>query len=920
MGENKSSGSLMPISGLIVLLAAIGFVFNPQSPLKSTRPYSTELQQERYEQVRARLWQDPFNAVLEHVASRNKSSDGITQEGTYAGQLFLSNQDSSKDIKNNKKSGLERQISIKEKKENAKVTVLGVMVPGMPYAEDTEARMRQRYAVLCGLRKQKFIPDDPDHISFAVIISDKKQSLSRIMPFEWLTNSEDKNNHVLLIWLNEKTFQERPLYKFSRLINLLGICANRIKIIGPAESGTLRNMLEELNKGDELKKLSGLEIYSAFATADETFLTSSKKMMKAEFKEKKEIDFFRIICSDKELAKLIIQELRNRGVDFGEDRFLLVSESDTLYARSLLNVFHEEFKNEIITSSGFSEEEFETQKKEVKELCNAIENDNHNLDGISSSKYTVEWLNNLLENTGLFTEVLKKKQLNLSQEILDLKENISNYQDNEFNKLTDDQKKSVKKFNRLMIESVYPEKTPKIERKIGVHLKCVNYFRGIDGILPGEKGDTADKNNNEQKNKSNNNQNKIEQADGASQYDYLRRSLETIHRSEEVRKSYVRAVGILGSDFHDKNLILQAVRQRFPQAICFTTDLDARWLHPANLQWSRNLLIASHFDLSLRKYDRSNIQDSVLSFRDSYQTSAYKATLQALSISNEDSSDFRVYEFKSDRKDVEELCQAIENDCNPDGKSPPWYTKILESIGLPSKEKQTKYTVEWLNSNVLESTGLFNKIPKKKQQNLSWEIQYLKKDTDNYQNNEFNKLADDQKKSVKKLNRLMIESAYPEITPKLQEPMLFEIGNTWPINLTNKHIEKEDFRIGVCAGLIVLLILCLFFFDIDYVPTILTWRRKNKQKTIVIVIFIIILIVGISIYRQHFYNDPREELFSLFEGISVWPANILRIFALIFSIGFLIYSHKSLKANIGQLSNDFFNFNEKKIQYWHLFA
>jgi hypothetical protein len=148
-------------------------------------------------------------------------------------------------------------------------------------------------------------------------------------------------------------------------------------------------------------------------------------MMKAEFKEKKEIDFFRIICSDKELAKLIIQELRNRGVDFGEDRFLLVSESDTLYARSLLNVFHEEFKNEIITSSGFSEEEFETQKKEVKELCNAIENDNHNLDGISSSKYTVEWLNNLLENTGLFTEVLKKKQLNLSQEILDLKENIS---------------------------------------------------------------------------------------------------------------------------------------------------------------------------------------------------------------------------------------------------------------------------------------------------------------------------------------------------------------------------------------------------------------------------------------------------------------------------------------------------------------
>ena len=117
MGEAKSSGSLMPISSLIVLLAAIGFVFNPQSPLKSTRPYSTELQQERYEHVRARLWQDPFCAVLEHA----KSSDGSTQA---AGHIDLSDQ-----VKNNNntmKMGSELEKQTNDKKN--KLTVLGCSI------------------------------------------------------------------------------------------------------------------------------------------------------------------------------------------------------------------------------------------------------------------------------------------------------------------------------------------------------------------------------------------------------------------------------------------------------------------------------------------------------------------------------------------------------------------------------------------------------------------------------------------------------------------------------------------------------------------------------------------------------------------------------------------------------------------------
>src|SRR5262249_44981460 len=62
----------------------------------------------------------------------------------------------------------------------------------------------------------------------------------------------------------------------------------------------------------------------------------------------------------------------------------------------------------------------------------------------------------------------------------------------------------------------------------------------------------------------------------------------------------VEAVGILGSDLYDKLLVLQALRPLVPNALFFTTDLDALVLHPTALTYTRNLLVASSFALPLR--------------------------------------------------------------------------------------------------------------------------------------------------------------------------------------------------------------------------------------------------------------------------------------------------------------------------------
>ena len=88
----------------------------------------------------------------------------------------------------------------------------------------------------------------------------------------------------------------------------------------------------------------------------------------------------------------------------------------------------------------------------------------------------------------------------------------------------------------------------------------------------------------------------------------------------------IQAVGILGSDLYDKLPVLQALRPVLPDALFFTTDLDAPILHPIALTSTRNLRVASSFGLQLRPH----VQKEIPPFRSSYQTAGLLATRVAL--------------------------------------------------------------------------------------------------------------------------------------------------------------------------------------------------------------------------------------------------------------------------------------------------
>lgn len=150
--ENKTISGI-PISGALVIVALIvGLVVIPQLPYKPSRHKSPEKIKSTLhegEDVQARLWQDPFAAVIKH--ERNIKPNSI-QHGIVS---------------------LAKQIMNKSKDS---IVVLGVMVPGDPYAEDTESRTRYRYAVLSALGELEYVPEDSEHIGYAYCAIKNKAS------------------------------------------------------------------------------------------------------------------------------------------------------------------------------------------------------------------------------------------------------------------------------------------------------------------------------------------------------------------------------------------------------------------------------------------------------------------------------------------------------------------------------------------------------------------------------------------------------------------------------------------------------------------------------------------------------------------------------------------------------------------------
>lgn len=110
--------------------------------------------------------------------------------------------------------------------------------------------------------------------------------------------------------------------------------------------------------------------------------------------------------------------------------------------------------------------------------------------------------------------------------------------------------------------------------------------------------------------------------------DYLVRTMEG-RVAPETNREQIKAVGVFANFTDDKLAILRVAKPMFPNATFFTVDMDARYAEPANLPFTRNLLIASHFGLEIEMSspllatDQTTTRSKPLKFRDTYQTSRF---------------------------------------------------------------------------------------------------------------------------------------------------------------------------------------------------------------------------------------------------------------------------------------------------------
>src|SRR5258705_2341824 len=172
--ENKDAPKASPVVSwqALVLVAAIASNLFWATPLlRSSRPAVKSPGEQRSlgkQDVDARLWQDPFQAIGPQALK----------------SLVVSNDDT------HSVEDLVRQI---QQRDSPLVTILPVMVTGSPYAEDSEWRLRSRYALLSGLNVCNYVPEDAQHIGFirvpwpnnAPAYGSAARDPSLVLPYEW---------------------------------------------------------------------------------------------------------------------------------------------------------------------------------------------------------------------------------------------------------------------------------------------------------------------------------------------------------------------------------------------------------------------------------------------------------------------------------------------------------------------------------------------------------------------------------------------------------------------------------------------------------------------------------------------------------------------------------------------------------------
>ena len=606
VGDQQKSQYTAWTQVITVILLTFGAIWLPS--LESTRPPSSGqgLHKQGIQNIDARLWQDPY--ATNDIGQKTDSDCIKIQTASADLELMKTKCTGSPQDLGWLMNLIEQKLNHHNGNNYQLAVIYGLVSAGNSVGAD-EKRRQMRYAVLTGMMSKDYYPKDTEHLGH---VDDNIDQIPIHLRFEWFSKKDSKDE-ALLIWIDESALEQDSFKKIK----------NEPKLTDHGSGPTMRPNTSWDWDYENPTPLAGLlaihEQLSDFAVPGNASI--SYTILGPASSEFLYLANNEYCWSDESATKYDeLSEMKTKPVKWYSPIATLPN-------------------NELICSSGAQSG---TSILDKIQIIRTIDTDDSLIDPLVKelrarrvgSVYLVgQW--DTAYARGL-TKYFREKWCGVAKV-----------------------KCSPKK---------------KCDTEETCHIYEATYLRGLDGHT-GQRSENADSKAQTGQGTDNKDSTEPEHPEGAAQLDYLRRLGDIIrndiggqHNDSEDKDSPNVAVGIFGNDYHDKLLVLQELHAILPQAVFFTTDLDAAMFHPKDNKYTRNLVVASSYPLSVERSKASDADDKakqdakddkaryVAPFRSNYQTSVYFTIRKALSTAQIDTDQLKkakVYEIG--RKNAVEL-------------------------------------------------------------------------------------------------------------------------------------------------------------------------------------------------------------------------------------------------------------------------